>query len=66
MIPTDSDIIVKRGAKDSVFVHLFQDKKYVLQLYKALHPEAVDATEDMIEIFDRARTGGTGYYGDIV
>ena len=29
----------KRKIKDSVFTNLFQDKKYLLQLYKALHPE---------------------------
>lgn len=39
----------KRKIKDSVFTNLFQDKKYLLQLYKALHPEDSDATEDEIE-----------------
>ncbi len=29
----------KRKIKDSVFTNLFQDKKYLLRLYKALHPE---------------------------
>lgn len=38
--------IPKRKIKDSVFTNLFQDKKYLLQLYKALHPEDGDATED--------------------
>ena len=38
----------KRKIKDSVFTNLFQDKKYLLQLYKALHPEDVDVTEDEI------------------
>ena len=36
----------KRKIKDSVFTDLFQDKKYLLQLYKALHPEDRDVTED--------------------
>ena len=36
----------KRKIKDSVFTDLFQDKKYLLQLYKALHPEDSDVTED--------------------
>ena len=40
--------IPKRKIKDSVFTNLFQDKKYLLQLYKALHPEDVDVTEDEI------------------
>ena len=38
----------KRKIKDSVFTNLFQDKKYLLQLYKALHPEDSDVTEDEI------------------
>ncbi len=32
----------KRKIKDSVFTNLFQDKKYLLRLYKALHPEDSD------------------------
>ena len=38
--------IPKRKIKDSVFTDLFQNKKYLLQLYKALHPEDSDVTED--------------------
>ncbi len=38
----------KRKIKDSVFTDLFKDKKYLLQLYKALHPEDIDVTEDEI------------------
>lgn len=40
--------IPKRKIKDSVFTNLFQDKKYLLQLYKALHPEDYSVTEDEI------------------
>ena len=66
-VPADnkSDIIVKRGAKDGVFVHLFQDKKYVLQLYKVLHPEDVDATEDMIEIITLENVLTDNIYNDL-
>nr|WP_300849007.1 hypothetical protein [uncultured Acetatifactor sp.] len=39
---------MKRTIKDSVFTNLFQDKKYLLQLYKALHPEDTDITEDKL------------------
>ncbi len=39
----------KRKMQDSVFTNLFQDKKYLLQLYKALHPEDEDVTEEEIE-----------------
>lgn len=38
----------KRNIKDSVFTNLFQDKKYLLQLYQALHPEDCSVTEDDI------------------
>ncbi|MCM1126406.1 MAG: hypothetical protein NC429_08025 [Lachnospiraceae bacterium] len=40
--------VPRRTIKDSVFTNLFQDKKYLLQLYKALHPEDSDVTEDEI------------------
>ncbi|MDE7202142.1 MAG: hypothetical protein K2O91_09615 [Lachnospiraceae bacterium] len=40
----------KRTAKNSVFLDLFQDKKNLLELYKTLHPEDTDATEDMLDI----------------
>ncbi len=40
--------LAKYTIKDSVFTSLFSDKKYILQLYKALHPEAANVTEDDI------------------
>lgn len=39
----------RRKIKDSVFTNLFQDKKYLLQLYKALHPEDSNVTEEDIK-----------------
>ena len=39
----------KKTIKDSVFTHIFKDKKYQLELYKALHPEDIDINEDDIE-----------------
>ena len=36
----------KHTIKDSVFTNLFQEKKYLLQLYKTLHPEDTEVTED--------------------
>lgn len=42
----------KRKIKDSVFTNLFQDRKYLLQLYKALHPEDHNVTEDEIIAID--------------
>lgn len=41
-------IKAKRSIKDSVFSDLFQNKKYLLQLYKTLHPEDVEATENSL------------------
>ena len=38
----------KHTLKDSVFTDLFQDKKYMLALYKTLHPEDVNVSEDEI------------------
>ena len=45
-VKKEQEGIMKRTIKDSVFTDLFQDKKYLLQLYKALHPEDTDVTED--------------------
>lgn len=42
--------IAKYTIKDSVFTNLFQDKKYLVQLYKALHPEDADVCES--ELYD--------------
>ena len=39
----------KRKIKDSVFTNLFQDKKYLLQLYQALHPEDCNVVEEDIK-----------------
>ena len=41
---------IKRNIKDSVFTDLFRDKKYALQLYKALHPEDKSVTTKDIKI----------------
>lgn len=40
---------LKGTVKDSVFCDLFEDRKYALQLYKAIHPEDEDVTEADIE-----------------
>lgn len=44
------EIKAKRTAKNSVFLDLFQDKKNLLKLYKTLHPEDADTTEDTLDI----------------
>ena len=42
------DLMAKRTAKNSVFLDLFQNKSYLLKLYKTLHPEDTTATEDSL------------------
>lgn len=42
------EIKAKRTAKNSVFLDLFQNKSYLLKLYKTLHPEDIAATEDSL------------------
>ncbi len=37
--------VVKYTVKDSLFTNLFREKKYLIQLYRALHPEDKKATE---------------------
>ncbi|MCD7778092.1 MAG: hypothetical protein LUH47_06285 [Clostridiales bacterium] len=37
---------VKRNIKDTVFTKMFSEKKYLLKLYQALHPEDTTSTED--------------------
>lgn len=34
-------VMAKRTAKNSVFLDLFQDRSYLLKLYKTLHPEDI-------------------------
>lgn len=41
-------VMVKRTAKNSVFLDLFQNKSYLLKLYKTLHPEDTTATEESL------------------
>ena len=40
---SDGPKIINRTAKDSVFTHLFSEPKYLLELYRVLHPEDVTA-----------------------
>ena len=45
----DSAALMKRTIKDSVFTNLFKDKKYLIQLYQALHPDDKKVTENDIK-----------------
>ena len=41
-------IVAKRTAKDSVFLDLFRNKGYLLELYRTLHPEDTGVTEELL------------------
>ena len=40
---------VRRNVKDSVFSDFFSDKKNMLKMYRTLHPEDTEVTEDDVE-----------------
>ena len=56
---------VKQNVKDSVFVKLFGEKKYLLQLYKELHPEDIDVTEKDIKTQSLQTTFVNTLYNDL-
>ena len=39
---------VNRSTKDSIFCDLFSRPEYCLQLYKVLHPEDQDVSEEIL------------------
>ena len=55
----------KYTAKDSVFSTLFQDKKYLIQLYRALHPEDTETTEDALMDITIRNVLTNGIYNDL-
>ena len=57
--------LINRKIRDSVFVHLFRDKKYVLRLYQSLHPEATDTGEDNITIVTLENVLANDLYNDL-
>lgn len=61
----DSEHVVKWTVQDSVFTNLFADKKYLIQLYRALHPEDTAATEDDILIVTIHNVLTNGQYNDL-
>lgn len=54
----------KRNVRDSVFVNIFRDKKYLVELYRSLHPED-DVSEDDLEIISIENTLSDGIYNDL-
>ncbi len=59
------DKVMKRTIKDSVFTNLFQDKKYLIQLYRALHPKDMDVTEDDLTNITIKNILTDGIYNDL-
>ncbi len=57
--------MAKHRAKDSVFTDLFRDKRYLLQLYQALHPEDKAATEDSLTDITINNVLINGQYNDL-
>ena len=59
------DSFAKYTAKDSVFTTLFQDKKYLMQLYRALHPEDTETMEDALTDITIRNVLTNGIYNDL-
>ena len=60
-----SSNFTKRSIKDSVFTSLFKEKKYSLELYKALNPDVKDVTENDIKIVTTNTTLVNDLYNDL-
>jgi hypothetical protein len=65
MDTNEQPVKAKRTTKNSVFLNLFGDKKYLLQLYQTLHPEDVDATEDDLDIVTIENVLTDNIYNDL-
>ena len=59
------DKFAKYTAKDSVFSAIFQDKKYLMQLYRTLHPEDTETTEDALTDITIRNVLTNGIYNDL-
>jgi hypothetical protein len=55
----------KRTAKNSVFLDLFNDKKYLLQLYQTLHPEDETTTVEGLDIVTIENVLTNNIYNDL-
>ena len=61
----EEETIAKYTIKDSVFSDLFKIRKYLLQLYKTLHPEDKTATEDELTNITIKNVLTDGIYNDL-
>ena len=55
----------KRNIKDSVFCDLFSIPEYLLQLYRALHPEDTETDQDDLTIITLSSTFIRAMYNDL-
>ena len=62
---SEEEIVAKYTIKDSVFSDLFRIKKYLLQLYKSLHPEDKTATENELTDITIKNILTDGIYNDL-
>ena len=61
----NTEAFAKFTVKDSVFTTLFQDKKYLIQLYHALHPEDTETREDEFIDITIKNVLTNGIYNDL-
>ena len=57
--------VAKHTVKDSVFTSLFKEKKYLIELYRAIHPEDREATEDDLQDVTISNALVNDLYNDI-
>lgn len=55
----------KYTVKDTVFRDMFSDKKYLIQLYQALHPDDKTITKDDLDIVTLQSILMNGIYNDL-
>jgi hypothetical protein len=55
----------KRTAKNSVFLDLFGDKEYLLELYKTLHPDDVNVGKEDLDIVTIENVLTDNLYNDL-
>ena len=58
-------IVAKRNIKDCVFTNMFGDKKYLIQMYKALHPEDTETTVNDLSIVTLENVLVNDLYNDL-
>lgn len=61
----ENTIAAKRTVKDSVFTDLFAEPKYLLQLYKSIHPEDPEVTEEDLETITLENIFTDDIYNDL-